>query len=181
MHDRSAAITKALRDLTGKEVLVGFPESGAARTGGGITNAALGYIHEFGAPAANIPPRPFLVPGVRKVANQYTPHLRKAAEAALNGDAQTVQRELVAAGIIAETGAKAEITTGNFVPLKPGTIAARARGRGTLSRRPSEEQYMQLVKSGVAPGVAQAQTGIRPLINTGQLRRAITSVVVRRK
>src|SRR6185312_6997674 len=147
MHDRSAAITKALRDLTGKEVLVGFPESGAARTGGGITNAALGYIHEFGAPAANIPPRPFLVPGVRKVANQYTPHLRKAAEAALNGDAQTVQRELVAAGIIAETGAKAEITTGNFVPLKPGTIAARARGRGTLSRRPSEEQYMQLVKS----------------------------------
>jgi hypothetical protein len=177
--DHVDSVLKSLRELTRKEVLVGIPESTAARQDdeGPITNAALGYIHEFGAPGANIPARPFLIPGVRKTVAEYTPHLRGAAKAALDGNTGRADRELVAAGIVAEQGAKQEIHSGSFAPLSPRTIANRFRQRRTQKRRAEEEAYLRAVQSGVSPAAAQDEAGIRPLINTGQLAAALTSVV----
>ncbi len=180
VRDRAVGIVKALQELIGKQVLVGIPEAHDARTQSGpITNAALAYIHEFGAPAANIPARPFLIPGVRKAEPQYTPHLRAACNAALDGDSAKSDHSLVRAGIVAENSAKREISTGNFVPLSPLTIARRHESRQTQSMRKSEVRYLELVGHGMSPESAQAATGIRPLINTGQMRNSITSVVRR--
>jgi hypothetical protein len=188
IKDRVKGILDSLRGLTKSQVLVGIPEDKSARDGE-ITNAALGYIHEFGAPAANIPARPHLIPGVRKSAPQYLPHLRKAAESALEGDPQKMQHSLMRAGIIASSAVRREITTGNFVPLSPVTVWHRHIARGTQSMRPSEKRYLDLVygnekkgiPGGMTPAMAQAATGIKPLINTGQLRNAYTYVIRRVK
>jgi hypothetical protein len=109
------------------------------------------------------------------------PHLRGAAVAALDGKPDQADKELVAAGLIAESSAKREISTGDFIPLKPETVAWRFLARGTKTRRASEERYLELIDQGVSPADAQRVAGIRPLINTGQLRNAITSVVRTKK
>lgn len=179
--DRVNAVIGSITRLVGKEVLVGIPEAKTERQdpeeSAHPTNAALGYIHEFGAPRANIPARPFLIPGVRKATEQVMPHLRGACAAALDAKPAVADKELVAAGLIAESSAKREITTGDFIPLKPETVAWRFLARGAKTRRASEERYLSLIDQGVSPRDAQSAAGIRPLINTGQLRQAITSVV----
>jgi hypothetical protein len=178
-RDQVKIIIGALQELGGKQVLIGIPESNAERESENtpITNAALAYIHEFGSPARNIPARPFLIPGVRKALPQALPHLRAAADAALDGEREKSDRAMVRAGIVGQNSAKHEISTGAFVPLKPATIANRYRVRGTSSMRAGEKRYMELVGSGVSPELAQAATGIHPLVNTGALRNAITFVV----
>jgi hypothetical protein len=181
IKDNSRAIIDSLKALTQHQVLIGIPEEKDARDSGPITNAALGYIHEFGAPGANIPARPFLIPGVRKAEREASPHLRSACLAALDGKLDVALRQAAMAGIIAENSAKREITTGDFVPLKPSTIAARYRSRDTGSQRKSETRYMELIHAGSSPAAAQAAAGIKPLINTAQLRNSITSVVRKAK
>jgi hypothetical protein len=178
--DRVSKVVGAINRLVGEQVLIGIPENTTSREneeGAPITNAALGYIHEFGAPGANIPARPFLVPGVRKAQRDVMPHLRAACAAALDGDRGKIPRELIAAGLIAEASAKREITTADFVPLKPATVRGRARKRGAKKMRAAETEYLRLIASGVSPAGAQAAAGIRPLIDTGALRASLTHVV----
>jgi hypothetical protein len=146
-----------------------------------MTNAMIGYLMENGSPANNVPARPHLIPGVRKSEPQWMPHLRAAANFALDGEPQKVQHSLMRAGIIASSAVRKEITTGNFVPLSPVTVARRHEARGTASMRAGETRYMALVRLGMAPQSAQDATGIRPLINTGQLRNAYTYVIRRVK
>src|SRR6185312_917842 len=132
--DRVNSVIGSITQLVGKQVLVGIPEAETTRQeideSSHPTNALLGYVHEFGSPKRNIPARPFLVPGVHKSTPQVLPHLRGACTAALDGKPEIIDRELVAAGLIAEASAKREITTGNFVPLKPETVAWRFLQRG---------------------------------------------------
>jgi hypothetical protein len=183
-QDKVPEVLKALRELTASEVLVGIPSSTTERDsegGGDITNAALGYIHEFGAPEANIPARPFLIPGVEKSLDRATQQLELAAKAALKGDTSKVEMRLEMAGIIAATGAKREISYGDFAPLKPSTVRNRRRGRQTKSMREAEKEYLRLVAGGMSDADAQSAAGIRPLIDTGALRNSITSVVRKRK
>ena len=78
--DKVNAVVGSITKLVGKQVLVGIPEANGSRQdpeeSAPVTNAALGYIHEFGSPRANIPARPFLIPGVRKSTARVMPHLR---------------------------------------------------------------------------------------------------------
>ena len=63
-RDRVSEVLSAVTKLVGREVLVGIPEDNTERVNGDeATNAQLGYVHEFGSPAKNIPARPFLIPG----------------------------------------------------------------------------------------------------------------------
>jgi phage gpG-like protein len=147
-------LQKSLRKLEKSQVLAGVPAEKAGRdsseSGNEINNAALGYIHNYGAPTANIPARPFMEPGIKDNADQITPYLGKAAEAAISGDAAGVHKNLMSAGIKAASGIKRKIDVGPFVPLKPGTLAARRR---------------------------RGRTGIKPLLDTGKLRNAISFVI----
>src|SRR5690242_2590986 len=96
--DRSADVFKGMALLGDRRVLVGFPASTSMRKEGTITNAALGYIHENGAPEANIPARPFLKPAVAGMQGQIQAMLKRAGEYATNGKPEMVENALEALG-----------------------------------------------------------------------------------
>lgn len=179
--DTVSEVVKGITDLVGKQVLIGIPDSTTSRdeeVGQEITNATLGYIHENGSPAANIPARRHLVPGVEKVEEKAVAKLKQAAQATMRGDAQKADQLLNDAGIIGMGGVKSEINwEGDFEPLKPATIRNRHRSRGTKSMRDNERQYLALVAGGMLPADAQSAAGIRPLVNSAQYRNSITYVV----
>ena len=176
--DNVSKIFKSMAELTGKAVYVGIPEDEASRTEEAeMNNARLGYIHEFGSPLANIPARPFLIPGVKNVEKETAALLKVAAEAALSGDSKLADQNLNRAGIIAANEVKKVINSNIPPPLKPRTIRDRYKTRGTKGRRDNEILYMQLITGGMEPEAAQTQAGIIALIDTGQLRNSITYVV----
>lgn len=179
--DSVSAVVGALNWLTGKQVLIGIPEAKTERddseSGQPVTNAALGYIHEYGSPAANIPARPFLVPGVEKAEEAALVPLKAAAEATLAANRKKAEQLLNQAGVIGMNSARTEINSNVPPPLSPKTIRGRKYSRGTKSRRKAEDQYLELVAGGMPPGDAQTAAGIVSLVNTGQLRNSITYVV----
>lgn len=153
VKDNVAAVLAAIQGLVNRQVLVGIPSAKAERSnepGEPINNAQLGYIHEFGSPLANIPARPFLIPGVEMVEDKVTDRLQKAAKAAIKGDSNKVEAELHAAGLAAQAGARFQLNSGEHEALAPSTLAARRR---------------------------RGRTGDKPLVDTGQLRNSITYVV----
>lgn len=160
----SKPLTDALKELKKSAIYVGIPRGsdGDKRSDGGPPNNELGWIHEKGAPAAGIPPRPFLGPGVESAKDKLVDRMGSAMESALKGDTGAMRDKLEVAALEAESAVKAYMSTGDFVPLKPATIKNRRRSRGTQSKRPGEQ-------TGTA--------SVRPLINTGDLRNAIVGIV----
>ncbi|WP_431022039.1 Bacteriophage protein [Erwinia rhapontici] len=166
--DNAQAIIDALKSLTRKDVLVGIPAEDSDRDDAPFGNAGIGYINENGSPAQNIPARPHLVPGVRSVQEKTMPQLRAAAQAALSGNAAAAEMALNRAGTLAADGVRRYMTITGFIPLADSTLAGRARrGRKGAARELASRA------AGNAPDNANA----RPLIDTSQYRRAITSVV----
>ena len=151
--DRVDDVVKSVRALGTQRTLVGIPSSTAGRRDVPITNAAIGYIHEFGAPEENIPPRPFLIPGVASAMDRIRKMLGTAARQAVSGNRQALDRALHAIGLVAVSAVRKKITDGPFAPLAESTLASR-RARGV--------------------------TRTKPLIDTGQLRQGITYVIRRR-
>lgn len=151
LKDGLPKLLKGLHQLPKRGVLVGIPAAKGPRDEGDpVNNAALGYIHEFGAPEANIPARPFLIPGVRSATDRVAISFRRAGEAALSGNNEKAEASINAAGMAAVASVQRRLTDGPFVPLAETTLAARRR-RGV--------------------------TRTKPLIDTGQLRRAVTYVL----
>lgn len=158
--DIAKAIAEAMRDLTKSEVLIGIPDTNAPRSndedearkasGEPINNAEIGYVHEFGVPEKNIPARPFLIPGIDAAKKRVASILANGAKKALGGDKDAVDQALTKAGIVGEISVKNRIDEGPFVPLSPRTLAERRR---------------------------RGRTGTKPLIDTGQLLKSVTSVV----
>ena len=149
-RDESARVLQAIQNMAGKHVLVGIPADNNARKGGPITNAALGYIHENGSGARNIPARPFLKPGVAAAADQCVKVLKSAAQNAFT-DKNAIDKGLNAAGLVAQASVKKRIVSQEgFTPLKAATLAARKR---------------------------KGAKGEKALIRTGQLLNSITYVV----
>src|SRR5260364_404888 len=141
--------------LVHKEVLVGIPADAPERQEEDEPgNAALGYLHETGSPARNIPARPFLVPGVRSAQKRINRYFEQSASAALDGHMEQVDKALHRAGLAAQNAVRAKMTEGPVKPLAESTLQARAR-------------------RGHTPENANA----KPLIDTGQLRKSITYVV----
>lgn len=149
--DNVAKATAGIAALATTRVMVGVPaEKGARQDGEPITNAALAYIHENGAPEVGIPERPFLKPGIDAKKDEITAGLEKTGKAALDGDPGKVDRGFNAVGLIGQNAVRAKINEGPFTPLAEATLAARrARGR----------------------------TGDKPLIDKGELRNSLSYVV----
>ena len=156
--DNVAKLIGNIESLCNKQLLIGVPTTKTERKPedseqSPVNNAVLAYIHENGSPVANIPARPFLVPGVRAAKDGIVRVLRKAAKAAtqLGSPAGSADDSLNAAGLFAVSTVQAYMTdSSNFDPLKDSTLAARKR---------------------------RGRTGDKPLIDTGQLRRSITYVL----
>lgn len=139
-----------IRKMDDKRLLVGIPGEENPRKGDPIGNAQLGYIHENGSAVRNIPPRPFLKPGVRASRKRCVDILRNAAKQGFTNPA-AVEQGLNAAGLVAQASVKNTLKAGEgFEPLKPSTLAARKR---------------------------KGYKGFSPLIRTGQLMNSITYVI----
>lgn len=168
--DRSAAIKQAFKALDGNRVLVGIPEDKSQRQADAdgtmppIGNAAIGYIQEHGSPANNIPARAFLVPGLRKVVAETVNLLRDSARQALAGNPGVVTTNFNKIGLLAVNSVRAMFVDNDWAPLAPATLAARAR----IGGKPPKKR-----KGQPAPMPKRSN----PLINTSQLRKAITYVV----
>lgn len=163
-----------LQKIAGVEVLVGFPEDTTERdpdgdTPTGITNASLAYIHDNGAPEQNIPARPFMAPGIESVQDKLADKLGQILKAAANGaPASTIAQGMTQVGIIAATGIKNTINEGIDPPLAPATLRARA-ARG----RKGAQEELNRRKKGEAPSTAFA----KPLVDTGELRNAVSYAI----
>ena len=133
--DNLGDLAKAIKVLTAEECLVGVPDVNAERRqlqleAGNkvpINNASLAYIHDQGSPAANIPARPFMGPGITAASDAIEKRLMAAGEAALDGKPSTVHNNLEAAGLTAVSSIRRRIQSNIPPALKPGTIAGRNR------------------------------------------------------
>lgn len=173
--DRMAEVLKAVSSLTQNAVMVGVPDTKAGRREGPINNAALAYIHDKGAPAAHIPARPFMEPGIKAVQPQITAELEQAGRIAFTGSPAGVQASLNKVGIIASNSIKAKISEGIPPPLAPSTIKGRIRRVKGAKRRAK----IDAARAAGTPWSKQSGSeGVFvPLIITGQLRNAITYVL----
>lgn len=152
-------VLKSIQELAKRQVLVGIPSNAAGRNDGPMNSAAIGYILETGAPERNLPARPFLVPTIWRIRAD----LGKRAKAALYrvtsgkpGAKRAVEHGLGGIGLLAANEVKRVINAGDFAPLAPSTLYARKHRKS--APRNSE----------------------KPLVDTGQLRNAVT-YVIRRK
>ena len=152
--DKTRQITEGMRAAASMRVMAGVPAAKGLRTEedgqAGINNAGLMFIHEYGAPEANIPARPVVHPAVASIRKEIIQALRSAGLAALEGRVKKVEQIYNALGNTAQNAMRKRITDGPFIPLSPRTIAARR---------------------------AKGRKGTKPLIDTGQLRRALTYVI----
>ena len=177
--DVASQVLKSIQAFDKLRVLVGVPESTAGREdyeGQEINNATIGYLMENGSPAANIPARPHLVPGVQSAGPEIVKRYRAAAQKTLAGETRALGIAHQVVGQIAADKVRLKIATGPFQPLAPSTVAGRARQRGT-GKRPGEIEYARLIRQGETPASAQAAAGIQPLINSGQYSASIIFVV----
>lgn len=150
-RDNLKSVLANIRTMDKKQVLVGIPADETTREKGEpIGNAELGYIHENGSPANNIPPRPFLKPGVRATRKRSVDIFRQAAKDGLQ-DPAAVEKGLNAVGLVAQISVKNIIRNSEGLQeLKPATLAARKR---------------------------KGAKGERPLLRTGQLMNSIKYVI----
>lgn len=165
-------LQRSLKVLTQQRILVGIPQDKANRDDGEpITNAAIGYISEFGSPANNIPARPWLFPGIRMQAPVLTQMLGSIAANVLNGRYGPVQVEkgFNAVGIQAVSGIRKRIADGLEPPLSPVTLWKRAS-------RGDEGAMWELSWRMAGTDAANGQLA-KPLIDTGNFIKSISYVV----
>ena len=84
----------------------------------GTSVAMVAAIHNFGAPAANIPPRPFFSNVVARGRKTWG----KAIGAILESVDYDAKKALTQMGEGIKGEVQAEITSGSFAPLKPSTV-----------------------------------------------------------
>lgn len=91
------------------------------------TNAEIAYVNEFGSPADNIPPRPFLFPAINKQKEKVERIFEKNLKVALtNLNPSHIDKTLEAVGTLVRDTAKLNITDSiNMTPLSPVTIKRR--------------------------------------------------------
>jgi hypothetical protein len=136
--DHVREVAEQMKRFVDTRVMVGFPQETTARDAGEpITNAALGYIHNYGAPEANIPQREFMEPSLRKKQQEITDFILLAAQEAMAipPDWEKVQKAWHRLGLFAQAALKSGIVNGNFIPLAKATLEARRR-RGVERTKP---------------------------------------------
>ena len=168
-----AAISRALRALTEQDVFIGIPEDESGREStGGITNAHLGYIHEFGVPEKNIPARPHLLPGIEDIQRDAIDLLEDAAREAMNGNEKAVATNLNKIGVLGQNAVRARFVNNEWPPLADRTLDYKP-----LKKNDEGEVITDKKGNPKRKKSRREKERVNPLIDTGQLRKAYTYVV----
>lgn len=177
--DQTDELFAAISMLSELDVLAGFPEESSERSGTedtlpqSITNAALGYIHDNGAPEQNIPQRPFMLPAMQEVRGKVADKLSQIARRVVVGHnprtaKQVVKQGLEQVGSAVEVAIKMKINEGVPPPLAESTLKKRA-----AKGRKGAQKELDARAEGEAPSTANA----KPLIDTAQMRNAVKYVI----
>lgn len=159
------AIAANMRALANMDILVGVPSDETQREDeDGLTNAALAYIHDNGAPEQHIPQREFMRPGINSVRSEINARLRKMAKSVTEGRMANLDQQAIRIGLLAKTAIQNAINEGIPPPLAESTLRARAR-RG----RKGAQEELKSRGEGNPPSMGLA----KPLIDSGQLRNSI--------
>lgn len=147
--DRTAQLRDSLRKLARQRVLVGVPEDHTVRQSGEVTNAQLVYLHSHGSALHGAPSRPIIEPAIEAPDNRanIAAELGAAARAALDDDAVQTNAHLQQAGMLGRNAAQRWFTD----PRNGWAPNSPA----TIARKGSDQ----------------------PLVDTGQMRRALTYLV----
>ena len=173
--DMTAKIRQAITALTERDVLIGVPAENADARAGGINNAELSYIHEFGAPAAGIPARPHLVPGLDDIKGEAAGLLKGAAKKALEGNEGAVESALKRIGLLGQKAVQARFQNNDWAPLKDSTLDYAA------PKKDAEGNTLTDKKGRVKRGKSRREKGkTNPLLDTGQLMKSHTYVIRKR-
>lgn len=125
--------------------------------GSDITTAQVAAINEFGAPAKNIPPRPFMRPTFRHKKSEWQSIVKNEAKKMIQGKSD-VGRTLEIVGLKAAGDIREAITNVWSPSLKISTVRAR------LARRSNKHHVGSLTK---------------PLVDTGYMLNSLTHKVVK--
>lgn len=185
------AIGAAIKDLADAVVFVGIPEKETGRKrasigpqqGSYITNAGLLYIHTNGSQLKKIPARPVIEPAIDANRLRIESLLFKAAEARLDGKKAESNRFIKMTGQFASNAAKAWFTNprNGWAQNAPDTIrrklGKKPRSRAAKRKWLNARTIVNLVPEYMPKYGTTALDSINtPLIDTAQLRRAITYV-----
>lgn len=190
--DMSGAIRRAVANLTGQDVFIGVPadddergdikkkDHGAhGRASHGINNAELSYIHEFGAPAAGIPARPHLIPGIEKIIPKAANELKEAAAQAFKGNEQAVDKALNHIGQLGESSVRAMFQDNDWQPLKAETLDYKPLLKNDEGKVLTYEKGKR--KGQPKRGKSRREQGkLNPLLVTAQLMKSHTYVIRKR-
>lgn len=149
-QDNSDAVKKLLEQLGRKEVRVGFFEHSKYPDGTPIAYVAA--IQEFGH--GPIPPRPFMRPAEQQNKEKWVAAIARGARAAIDGSV-TIDHALEQIGMVAAADVQKAIKAVTAPALSDATIRARASKKKT-----------------------KGNVSSKPLVDTGQMIQAVTSVVV---
>ena len=141
------AIVRIVKDLDGlgwrqlrsrlleaehRHVNVGFPAGQEHKDEDGkhskYTVAQIAAVHEFGAPAAGIPERPFMRTALQ-VGRQKFIQLNRQNLLAMVRGGMTAEQALGQLGAMAQGEVQREIAQGTFAPLKTETIKRKGSDR----------------------------------------------------
>jgi hypothetical protein len=147
--DRTKALDELLKDITRMQVYVGVPQEKTGRRKPKINNAQLLFVHTNGSPLRGIPARPVIEPAIEAQRNKeaIAGELAAAAKSVLNGQPEEAKKHLDRAG-------------------QEGMQAA--------------QDWFEDPRNGWAPNTPAtiaAKGSDRPLVDTDQMRKAITYVV----
>lgn len=175
-----------LANLRRERVLVGIPEDengrgekaeGPRLQGGGfesrspIGNAALLFLHSEGSPARKLPRRQVIQPAIKAEGNKerLMNGLKRVAQAEMEGDHEAGLAQLAKVGMAAANASKRWFTDprNGWPPNKRATVLRKLNKLSGKRRR----KALELLD---AQGQAAVDT---VLVDTGQMRRAITYVV----
>lgn len=174
-YDGVPKLFAALNSLTRSQTLVGVPAENTDRPpnpddpkSAGITNAALAYIHDNGAPEANIPARPFMIPGIMQAMPKVEGIMLKMAQYALKGSTAQVEAGYQRVGFECVNAITSIIRAGIAPPLAEMTLRKR------LAKGDIKAQY-ELNRR--AAGYGATTQLVKPLMDTNEMLKSITYVV----
>lgn len=153
-EDRTKQIKEAFEKLKVMDVLVGIPQKNNSRDDPKepITNAELLFVHTKGSPLRRIPARPVIEPAIENDQEVISDMLKEVIIYVLDGNYEEAYKALEMAGLEGQNAAQDwfDNPSNGWPPNSPRTAEIKK---------------------------AKGSTDPRPLIDTNEMRKAITYVV----